>query len=477
MRVGNGASDYVPSSIEEGDFEAKIAFSFLHECSPRLVSQKVIDLSSAGSRGYRSLFKTLMAENNEDWTWVLATLAQHGPLPAEISNKIVSAGKSPLVNVAEMSAGMVSWGNSKADSMASRFRAAFSVVEQPAAVKGNSNPSRLPSIGEGAKRGEVTNKEATRPEFIGKATVALDRELKHMGEKRFINDGVEPTAEEKKGALEGRIVWTVKDADKLEWSMKARLVAKDLKCRRWCDPVDSYASVPSLKTFRLLMAASGGKRISTADLICAYLQANKFRTGEFFWLKFWNPIKGCWVFQKLSGYIYGCQEGGQSWAATFREWMVEGLGFTEICNAGSVYVKNFDSEDSDLIGADGEGSGVPTAATKEASLTGMITVSCYVDDPVIVCDTEAAEQWYHNEMEKRFDVKHHSYLTVATPLEYCGTRLTLTVDNELKVDNKRFTEKMLDERGVAGCKLCAESTDQDNFVSLVCQQRQAAGCS
>ena len=55
-----------------------------------------------------------------------------------------------------------------------------------------------------------------------------------MGEKRFIDDGVEPTAEEKKGALEGRIVWTVKDADKLEWSMKARLVAKDLKCRRWC---------------------------------------------------------------------------------------------------------------------------------------------------------------------------------------------------------------------------------------------------
>jgi phosphotransferase system IIB component len=113
-----------------------------------------------------------------------------------------------------------------------------------------------------------------------------------------------------------------------------------------------------------------------------------------------------------------------------------------------VYVKDFDSEDSDLIGADGEGSGVPTTATKEASLTGKITVSCYVDDPVIVCDTEAAEQWYHNEMEKRFDVKHHSYLTVATPLEYCGTRLSLTVDNELKVDNKRFIEKMLDERGL-----------------------------
>ena len=31
MQVDNGASDYVPSSIEEGDFEAKIAFSFLHE--------------------------------------------------------------------------------------------------------------------------------------------------------------------------------------------------------------------------------------------------------------------------------------------------------------------------------------------------------------------------------------------------------------------------------------------------------------
>ena len=47
MQVDNGASSYVPSSIE-GDLQAKIAFSFLHECPPRLVSQKVIDLSSAG---------------------------------------------------------------------------------------------------------------------------------------------------------------------------------------------------------------------------------------------------------------------------------------------------------------------------------------------------------------------------------------------------------------------------------------------
>ena len=464
MQVDNGASDYVPSSIEEGDFEAVIAFSFLHECSPRLVSQKVIDLSSAGAQGYRSLFKTLMAEHCDDWTWVLTTINQKGRLPVEISNKIVSAGKSPLVNVAEISAEKdqysVGQQSAKVHSIAAGFRAAFSVVEQPAAAKGQ---SEIPSTGEGAKRGEVTNKEATRPEFIGKATVALDRELKHMGEKRFINDGAEPTAEEKKGALEGRIVWTVKDADTLDWSMKARLVAKDLKCRRWCDPVDSYASVPSLKVFRLLMASSGGKRISTADLICAYLQANKFGAGQFFWLKFWNPIEGCWVFKKLSGYIYGCQEGGQSWATTFREWMVEVLGFTEICNAGSVYVKDFDNDmpllqpvqNADLFdpmgymqdGADGEGS-APSAATKEASLTGKITVSCYVDDPVIVCDNEATEKWYHNEMEKRFDVKHHSYLTVATPLEYCGTRLSLTVDNELKVDNKRFIEKMLDERGL-----------------------------
>ena len=75
-------------------------------------------------------------------------------------------------------------------------------------------------------------------------------------------------------------------------------------------------------------------------------------------------------------------------------------------------------------------------------------MSCYVDDPVIVCDTEATEQWYHNEMEKRFVVKHHSYLTVANPLEYCDTSLSLTVDNELDVDNKRFIEKMLDERGL-----------------------------
>jgi hypothetical protein len=81
----------------------------------------------------------------------------------------------------------------------------------------------------------------------------------------------EPTESEKGKALEARFVLTLKDADKMEWSMKARLVGKDLKAKRYYDPTDSYAPVPPLKLFRMLIASAGGKRVSSADLITSYL--------------------------------------------------------------------------------------------------------------------------------------------------------------------------------------------------------------
>ena len=75
-------------------------------------------------------------------------------------------------------------------------------------------------------------------------------------------------------------------------------------------------------------------------------------------------------------------------------------------------------------------------------------MSTYVDDPIIVCDNEDLERWLHQMLEDRFDVKFHSFLTAATPLEYCGARLTLTTDGQIKIDNNKFIEGMLEERGL-----------------------------
>ena len=236
--------------------------------------------------------------------------------------------------------------------------------------------------------------------------------------------------------------------------MKARLVAKDLKCKRWCDPAESYAAVPSLKAFRLLMAASGTKFVSTCDLVTAYLQQDKFKDGKCIWLKFYNPITKQVEYKKLSKFIYGCQEAGQKWSDCFREWMLS-LGFTELKNAGSMYVLDCDAPAEEA-----------TVAARPAGLIGKIVVSCYVDDPAIVCDNQEAEAWYHTALDNRFDVKHHSYLTVNNPIEYCGTRMTKPVDGGLKIDNRRFIERLLDARGMQDCNAAKNPVTKATLLHL-----------
>ena len=92
-----------------------------------------------------------------------------------------------------------------------------------------------------------------------------------------------------------------------------------------------------------------------------------------------------------------------------------------------------------------------TVGKPSGILTGKITVSTYVDYPIIVCDNIEVEQWFHQMMEDQFDVKFHNFLTPEAPLDYCGARITLTVDGQLKVDNNQFIENMLHERGLQDC--------------------------
>ena len=313
-----------------------------------------------------------------------------------------------------------------------------------------------PKISENAKRGEISLKEATKPEFARALKKAVDREMGEMEKKRFVKCP-EPTASEKAKALEARFVLTLKDADKMDWSMKARLVGKDIKAKRYVDPTDSYAPVPPLKLFRMLIAAAGGKRISSADLITAYLQAHGFlNEADFIWIKFWHPIYGIWLYKKISGYIYGCIEAGQIWGRTFADWMVNCLGFTECLNAGSVYVLDFD------VATDATTDGIPPNGV----LTGKITVSTYVDDPIIVCDNIEVEKWFHQMMEDRFDVKFHSFLTTESPLDYCGARITLTVDGQIKIDNNQFIENMLHERGLQDCNSAKNPLTKGTMTKL-----------
>ena len=271
-----------------------------------------------------------------------------------------------------------------------------------------------------AKRGELSIKEACSPEYLPLFLKGLDRELGEMDRRRFMTEEEAGAISELQQlhALGCRFVVTVKE----DGTVKVRLVAKDLKCKRFVDTSESYAGVPSLKAFRLILAARAGYHLSSADLITSYLQADDFADGEYIVLKFWHPIKEEWVYVKSRGYIYGCIPAGAAWQQTYREWMLS-IGFTECENATSIYIHK---------------------------ARGTI-VSTFVDDPAIWSKTKADEAWFHGELDKRFDVKHHSYLTAETPLTYCGARISMNGKGEVCLDNQPFIEKMLDEWDMLDC--------------------------
>ena len=330
----NGAIDRW--RIEEGEFEARIAFAKLHGCDPALVIEQILKNASCGTAGYRKLWNMLAEEADGDWSWITSTLQQRGPLPACHTNAYPTDYFRPKLSTkSQFEFPLPKIDLTAYDKISECIHAAFAATEvdsnNPAmrqhlysnttAAAAEPEPMticKLPKANSGVKRNEVSSKEATRPEFFEKIKCAIDRELGEMAKKAFIIDDAMPTQAEMDGALEGRMVLTIKDADSFNWFMKARLVAKDLKCKRWCDPAESYAAVPSLKAFRLLMAASGTKFVSTCDLVTAYLQQDKFKDGKCIWLKFYNPITKQVEYRKLSKFIYGCQEAGQKWSDCFR---------------------------------------------------------------------------------------------------------------------------------------------------------------
>ena len=171
-----------------------------------------------------------------------------------------------------------------------------------------------------AKRGELSVKEACSPDYLPLFLKGLDRELGEMDRRRFMTEEEAGAISELQQlhALGCRFVITVKE----DGTVKVRLAAKDLKCKRFDDTSEIYAGVPSLKAFRLILAARAGYHLSSADLIASYLQADDFADGEYTVLKFWHPIKEEWIYVKSRGYIHGCIPTGAAWQQTYREWML-----------------------------------------------------------------------------------------------------------------------------------------------------------
>ena len=89
-----------------------------------------------------------------------------------------------------------------------------------------------------------------------------------------------------------------------------------------------------------------------------------------------------------------------------------------------------------------------------------------MNDPAIWSKTKADEAWFHDKLDTRFDVKHHSYLTAETPLAYCRARISLNEKGEVCLDNQPFIEKMLDEWDMVDCSPVRTSMTKGTLARL-----------
>ena len=447
------------------EHQAKLAFALLHNCDPTKV--EINTLHRIGIKTYRTLFKMLTTDSPYDeQRWVEAVMAQRGPSPAsdcapfeatatpwQIVSQFDWASldlPEPQIEVSnhfETSDFPANWHALSKLGSAELQHAEPTTVQGYACIDGTAIDATVPARANRSsvtshralptgdeKRGEFSVEEACSDANLERFTKGLDRELGEMAKRRFVPDGErEITDNDMLHALACRLVITEKD----DGAIKVRLVAKDLKCKRFVDTADSYAGVPAIKVVRMILAARAGDRISSADLITSYLQADDFEEGESLLLKFWHPLLKKWIYKWSRGWIYGCITAGAAWQKTYREWMLS-IGFVECQNATSIY----HHKQRDMI------------------------VSCFVDDPIMFAKTAADETWYHTALDARFDVKHHSYLSAAEPLTYCGTRISRDAAGQVCMDNAAFVEKMLLEWGLSWLQSSQSTNHQGHHDSL-----------
>ena len=133
---------------------------------------------------------------------------------------------------------------------------------------------------------------------------SIQKSLDKMDESKL-------TEEMKKTALELRYTMSRKrptddeiKAGNTNGKLKARLVAKDLKCIHKLPKEQTYAPVPELSAFRLLMAAfdADTDRVSTTDFDTAYLQVPNSDTKLRGKTK--CPWAGEWIYVDIMGVVY-----------------------------------------------------------------------------------------------------------------------------------------------------------------------------
>jgi hypothetical protein len=198
---------------------------------------------------------------------------------------------------------------------------------------------------------EISMQEWLSDEMFEEALAADEKELECMYRLRLRKAKPSELARYSKGQLKGclemRLAHTRKrptpeqEEAELEGSLKTRMVAKDLKVWNKESIADTYAAVPGMIAWRLVVARANLKRRkeSATDYVVAFLQGYSYAElglSEVL-VRWFDHRAGAWEYGFLEGPAYGQQVCMQIWKRTHGTYLIECLGFKELVNQQSVY--------------------------------------------------------------------------------------------------------------------------------------------
>ena len=292
-------------------------------------------------------------------------------------------------------------------------------------------------------------------ELFDEALAADERELTSMFRLRLRvakpEELTEYSEKQLKTCLEMRIAHTrkrptpEKELAGLLGALKSRMVAKDLKVWNKESIADTYAAVPGMIAWRLVIASINlrMRKQSATDYDVAFLQGYTYKEvgmSEVL-VRWFDYRKHVWMFGFLEGPAYGQQVCMQIWKLTHGTYLTKALGFKECVNQQSIY------RNSELD----------------------INIICHVDDPwidiglgdqyegksqdQIDLELTVKEDALHKALHDRFKTKGKKCLKAGNPpMDYLSMIVETPDDHRIEVSTDPFKRTLLESFDMVGCK-------------------------
>jgi hypothetical protein len=216
------------------------------------------------------------------------------------------------------------------------------------------------------------------------------KEMEHVSQRRLTMMG-DVTYEMKRDAIPLRMILE----QKRDGRRKGRLILQGFREPRSYDrgAVDSpVAYLSSIRSF-IFGPTKNDEVLSSIDVSVAFLQADEFDDDEKPRYVKYTPYKGAnTVYYKLRGPLYGQRSSPRRWFETLKGWLIsKEMGFIQGENELCAFTN-------------------PKTGVK---LVGWV-------DDLLVKGTQQATDQFYRDLNKKFECKDPSFLTVDSPLDYVG---------------------------------------------------------